>query len=71
MVSTFPTNVEITIGVHQKIKDRNYHVIWQFPLWVYILEENENTNSKRYMYPNSSVIYSRQDMNASVQKTNG
>ena len=29
-----------------------------------IYEENENTNSKRYMHSNSSIIYKSQDMEA-------
>ena len=34
----------------------------------YRSEENENTNSKRYMHPNvhSSIIYSSQDMKQST-----
>ena len=64
--------MEITIEVYQKLKTET--TMWSgnsLRGYIYILEENENTNLKRYMYPNSSVIYSRQDMNTSVQETNG
>ena len=38
------------------------------PLLGVYLENNENTNSKRYMYPSvhSSTVYNRQDMKATL-----
>ena len=48
-------------------KTKNGATMWSSNITPgYTSEENENTNSKRYMHPNvhSSVIYSRQDMEA-------
>ena len=70
-MQTGTTNVEITIDVHQQLKTetttRSGSSLCGYMYW----KKMKTPNSKRYMYPNNSVIYSRQDMNASVQETNG
>ena len=49
--------------VPQKARNKNYPIN---PTPEYIVKENKNTNSKRYMSPNthSSIIYNNQDMKA-------
>ena len=49
------------MDVSQKIKNRTTYN-----------RKNKNTNSKRYMHPNicSSVVYNRQDMEATEVSTN-
>ena len=49
----------------QKNWKQNYHMFQQLHSWGYA-KENENINSKRYMYPNahSSFIYDSQVVEA-------
>ena len=52
-------------GDSPKNKKQNYHTIQEFTS-EYLSQDNENTNSKRYMYPkvHGSIIYSSKDMEA-------
>ena len=56
--------VESIMEVPQKTKIR--FTIWSIPLLGGISEENENTNSKRYMHfsVHSNIICNRQDVEA-------
>ena len=53
-------------GNFSKTKKQIYHRTQQFHFWVFI-QENKNTDLKRYMYPDvhCNVVYNRRDVEAS------
>ena len=67
------SGTENSTEVLQKTGTRTYHMIQQFHSWIYIKKKKkENTNLKRYMYPNahSSTTYNSQDLEATQVSIN-
>ena len=57
--------MENSMEIPQKTKNRTIiHSSNSTP--VYISKENENSNLKRYMHPNSSIIYNSQNTEATL-----